>query len=1031
MKQLISTVLVLLAFSTSVVIAQQTREYASDEVSALLTDLLGAVDGDEFILTTPGDQGFYRIDSTSLEIHADITIRAADGLMVRPMAKLVYSQALKDAGKMRDYMVRIKADTSEFTLQGIELQGDTAHTKYAIRTAKLADVTGSDSYKDAAWDEDSVVQRYVMHLEDCDINGINNGSGDGRGIILYVGTRGSVLINNCTFSAIYRDGIDMYTDGTRTTANGPFQYVDSIVITNSTFNQIGREVILYRNSGEDASDPANKSRLSKIIIDHVTFNACGENSATDSYYPMRIDAPQVLISNSLFTNMDQKSYIIGSNENEASSVDYTEFWGVLKEGSAFTDVADAVEFMAASIGDSVWLDMHDPMYADADAGDFTLGATSTVLTLASDGLALGDVRWTPEREPQAREYAFNEVSTLLTDLLGAIDGDEFILTTPGDQGFYRIDSTSLEIHADITIRAADGLMVRPMAKLVYSQALKDAGKMRDYMVRIKADTSEFTLQGIELQGDTAHTKYAIRTAKLADVTGSDSYKDAAWDEDSVVQRYVMHLEDCDINGINNGSGDGRGIILYVGTRGSVLINNCTFSAIYRDGIDMYTDGTRTTANGPFQYVDSIVITNSTFNQIGREVILYRNSGEDASDPANKSRLSKIIIDHVTFNACGENSATDSYYPMRIDAPQVLISNSLFTNMDQKSYIIGSNENEASMVDYTEFWGVLKEGSAFTDVADAVEFMAASIGDSVWLDMHDPMYADADAGDFTLGVTSEVLTLASDGLALGDLRWTPEPVVISDDATLSDLTLGGTTVTGFAAGTITYDVELAAGTSSAPAIAGVATHPNATLVPTDAASLPGASTVVVTAEDGTTVITYTVNFTVAVALSDDATLSDLTLDGTTVTGFAAGTITYDVELPAGTTSAPAIAGVATDLNATVVPTDAASLPGASTVVVTAEDGTTVITYTVNLTVAVGVESAVFNGLRIYPNPATESFKVANCEGATIRIFSITGLEMFSKSYISNEESIQTSFDKGVYILQIDKDGSRISKKLVIK
>ena len=68
MKQLFTTVLLLLALGTTLVNAQQTREYTSDEVATLLTDLKEALDGDEFILTTPGDQGFYRIDSTSLEI---------------------------------------------------------------------------------------------------------------------------------------------------------------------------------------------------------------------------------------------------------------------------------------------------------------------------------------------------------------------------------------------------------------------------------------------------------------------------------------------------------------------------------------------------------------------------------------------------------------------------------------------------------------------------------------------------------------------------------------------------------------------------------------------------------------------------------------------------------------------------------------------------------------------------------------------------------------------------------------------------
>ena len=87
-----------------------------------------------------------------------------------------------------------------------------------------------------------------------------------------------------------------------------------------------------------------------------------------------------------------------------------------------------------------------------------------------------------------------------------------------------------------------------------------------------------------------------------------------------------------------------------------------------------------------------------------------------------------------------------------------------------------------------------------------------------------------------------------------------------------------------------------------------------------------------------------------AQSTDATLSDLTVDGVTVTAFDAATLIYDVELAAGTTTVPAVVGVATNAAATVVVNDASSLPGSTTVVVTAEDGATEITYTINFTVA---------------------------------------------------------------------------------
>jgi hypothetical protein len=83
---------------------------------------------------------------------------------------------------------------------------------------------------------------------------------------------------------------------------------------------------------------------------------------------------------------------------------------------------------------------------------------------------------------------------------------------------------------------------------------------------------------------------------------------------------------------------------------------------------------------------------------------------------------------------------------------------------------------------------------------------------------------------------------------------------------------------------------------------------------------------------------------------DATLSDLKIDGTTVDGFDPDILSYDMELPAGTTEVPTVTAAVYDENATAEITPAESLPSTTTVLVTAEDGITTETYSVNFTVA---------------------------------------------------------------------------------
>ncbi|KJS79971.1 MAG: hypothetical protein JM58_19375 [Peptococcaceae bacterium BICA1-8] len=95
--------------------------------------------------------------------------------------------------------------------------------------------------------------------------------------------------------------------------------------------------------------------------------------------------------------------------------------------------------------------------------------------------------------------------------------------------------------------------------------------------------------------------------------------------------------------------------------------------------------------------------------------------------------------------------------------------------------------------------------------------------------------------------------------------------LSDDSTLSALEVGGTPVTGFDAGTLTYSVELPHGTNSGDAAAIVTATANdtdANVNITQASALPGAAVVVVTAEDGIAQKTYTINLTVVVEYTLD-------------------------------------------------------------------------------------------------------------------------------------------------------------------
>ena len=81
----------------------------------------------------------------------------------------------------------------------------------------------------------------------------------------------------------------------------------------------------------------------------------------------------------------------------------------------------------------------------------------------------------------------------------------------------------------------------------------------------------------------------------------------------------------------------------------------------------------------------------------------------------------------------------------------------------------------------------------------------------------------------------------------------------DDTSLSALTQDGTTIAGFTKRGITYDISLAEGTTVVPTIAATANNPSATNAITAATSIPGTTTILITAEDGSTTNTVSINF----------------------------------------------------------------------------------------------------------------------------------------------------------------------------
>ncbi len=197
---------------------------------------------------------------------------------------------------------------------------------------------------------------------------------------------------------------------------------------------------------------------------------------------------------------------------------------------------------------------------------------------------------------------------------------------------------------------------------------------------------------------------------------------------------------------------------------------------------------------------------------------------------------------------------------------------------------------------------------------------------------------------------------------------------------------------------------------------------------------GTVTVIATAGDGSGV-SGTVDITVvAAAEPPDATLSDLTIDvGTLTPSFDAETFSYSADVPDGTTTVM-VTATPTDPGAGVAgdgSVDVSSGSGKSTVVVTAVDGVTTQTYTIDFTVLVGVDQNELEKVSFYYNSFSDQLKINNASRVElVEIYSLTGT-LLSTEPLHNQESMEINTSKlsnGLYVvrMKLSEEGMHTGK-----
>lgn len=212
-------------------------------------------------------------------------------------------------------------------------------------------------------------------------------------------------------------------------------------------------------------------------------------------------------------------------------------------------------------------------------------------------------------------------------------------------------------------------------------------------------------------------------------------------------------------------------------------------------------------------------------------------------------------------------------------------------------------------------------------------------------------ASVSAASQVPGSTS-ITVIAQDGTTrkVYTVRFDSEDDNRSTDATLGSLTIDaeGSWNFAFSADRLAYTVVLPEGTTAVPQVSFTTTDAAAVAECTQAVSVTGTATIIVTAENPDYQLTYTVQF--VLRKNADITLQGLQIDGVDLEGFDPSIMKYNVELPSGTETIPTVTATkSNDKQQVSVVNQKPQLPTSTVVTVTAEDGTK-LQYVVTFTIA---------------------------------------------------------------------------------
>lgn len=261
---------------------------------------------------------------------------------------------------------------------------------------------------------------------------------------------------------------------------------------------------------------------------------------------------------------------------------------------------------------------------------------------------------------------------------------------------------------------------------------------------------------------------------------------------------------------------------------------------------------------PFVLQGRIMIPDSSSKDISGW-IPFANASVNLTDSEGNTHT--VITDSDGYYFFPELSPGENYIITatgQVDEKEIIIKDIIPLVEEGESYDAGTADCESTtlalVVEALLNQGLIPEEIDLEEIQNNSQFNGMVSAVCLALEAHEDVTSHPDIQDKITDIVDEIIPESEPSA--------PNP---SSDATLSDLTVDGTTITGFSSTVLVYTQELPYDTTDIPTVDATTNDPDASKVITQASDLTGTETertanVLVTAEDGVTKNTYNVTFT---------------------------------------------------------------------------------------------------------------------------------------------------------------------------